>query len=140
MFSCIETEEQQPNMNTIPTAKRRIGAAVLALAMIAGLGAYHFIQPTGARAAATSNTAPLDDNKIEALLSLDKAMETVAARVTPAIVNVAVTAKVDQKKAMMQQGMPEGMPDDMQQFFERQFGGRGQMQPQQPQFQHGIGS
>ena len=67
-------------------------------------------------------------------------METVAARVTPAIVNVAVTAKVDQKKAMMQQGMPEGMPDDMQQFFERQFGQRGQMAPQQPQFAHGIGS
>ena len=40
----------------------------------------------------------------------------------------------------MQQGMPEGLPDDMQQFFERQFGGRGQMMPQQPQFQHGIGS
>src|SRR5215469_5747977 len=143
MFSCIETEEQQPNMNTIPTAKRRIGAAVLALAMIAGLGAYHFLQPTTARAAANSNTAPLDDNKIEALLSLDKAMETVAARVTPAIVNVAVTAKVDQKKMMQQQGMPEGLPDDMQQFFERQFGGnggRGQMVPPQPQFQHGIGS
>ncbi len=108
--------------------------------MVAGLGAYHFIQPTGAHAAATSNAAPLDESKIAALLSLDQAMETVAARVTPAIVNVAVTAKVDQKKAMMQQGMPEGMPDDMQQFFERQFGGRGQMVPQQPQFQHGIGS
>ncbi len=128
-------------MNTVQSTKRSIGAAVLAVAMIAGLGAYHFLQPTTARAAANSNTAPLDDNKIEALLSLDRAMETVAARVTPAIVNVAVTAKVDQKKAMMQQqGMPEGLPDDMQQFFERQFGGRGQMQPQQPQFQHGIGS
>jgi serine protease Do len=129
------------NSTNAQSTKRRIGAAVLALAMIVGLGAYHFIQPTGVRAAATSNTAPLDDNKIEALLSLDKAMETVAARVTPAIVNVAVTAKVDQRRATAQQGMPEGMPDDMQQFFERQFGGRGQMQqPQQPQFQHGIGS
>jgi serine protease Do len=107
--------------------------------MIAGLGAYHFLQPVTARAAATSNAAPLDDSKIAPLLSLDQAMETVAARVTPAIVNVAVTANVDQKKAMMQ-GMPEGMPDDMQQFFQRQFGGRGQMAPQQPQFQHGIGS
>ncbi len=123
------------------STKRSLGAAVLAVAMIAGLGAYHFVQPTNARAAATSNTAPIDDSKIGALLSLDQAMETVAARVTPAIVNVAVTAKVDQRKAMMQQqGMPEGMPDDMQQFFERQFGGRGQMAPQQPQFQHGIGS
>jgi serine protease Do len=139
-------QEPKPNMNStyLQSTKRRIGAAVLALAMMTtvGLGAYHFLQPTGARAAANSNTAPLDDSKIEALLSLDKAMETVAARVTPAIVNVAVTAKVDQKKMMQQQGMPEGLPDDMQQFFERQFGGngRGQMMPPQPQFQHGIGS
>jgi serine protease Do len=128
------------NSTNLQSTKRRIGAAILALAMITGLGAYHFLQPTSARASASSNTAPLDDIKSEALLSLDKAMETVAARVTPAIVNVAVTAKVDQKKVMMQQGMPEGLPDDMQQFFQRQFGGRGQMVPQQPQFQHGIGS
>ena len=129
-------------MNTFSslTNKRRIGAAVLALAMVAGLGAYHFLQPTTARAAATSSTAPLDDSQVAPLLSLDQAMETVAARVTPAIVNVAVTSKVNQKAMMMQQNMPEGLPDDMQQFFERQFGGRGQMVPQQPQFQHGIGS
>jgi serine protease Do len=126
-------------MNNLST-KRRIGAAVLAFAMVVGLGAYHFLQPTTAHAAPSSNTAPIDDSKIASLLSLDQAMETVAARVTPAIVNVAVTAKVDQKKMMMQQGMPEGLPDDMRQFFERQFGGRGQMQPQPPQFQHGIGS
>jgi serine protease Do len=135
--------KQQMNSTYTQSTKRRIGAAVLALAMIAGLGAYHFLQPTGARAA-SSNTAPLDDSKVESLLSLDQAMETVAARVTPAIVNVAVTAKVDQKK-MMQQGNSEGSSDDMEQFFERQFGfggngGRGQMAPQQPQFQHGIGS
>jgi len=141
------TQEPKQHMNSTYTqsTKRRIGAAVLALAMIAGLGAYHFIQPTGARAAASSNTAPLDDSKVESLLSLDQAMETVAARVTPAIVNVAVTAKVDQKKMMQQQGTSEGSSDDMEQFFERQFGfggngGRGQMVPQQPQFQHGIGS
>src|SRR3974390_1892124 len=129
-------------MNMNSTAQR-IGAAALALALTAGLGAFHFLQPSTARAAATSNTAPIDDSKIGALLSLDQAMETVAARVTPAIVNVAVTSKVNQKAMMMQggpEGMPEGLPDDMQQFFERQFGQRGPMQPQQPQFQHGIGS
>ncbi len=124
----------------IPTAKRRIGAVVLATALVAGLGAYHFLQPTGARAALSSSTGPIDESKVSTLLALDQDMETVAARVTPAIVNVAVTAKVNQKAMMQQQGMPEGLPDDMQQFFERQFGGRGQMQPQQPQFQHGIGS
>ena len=129
-------------MNT-PSTTRRIGAAVLAVALTAALGAYHFMQPTNVRAAATSNTAPIDDSKIEALLSLDKAMETVAARVTPAIVNVNVTAKVNQK-AMMMQGrpddMPDGLPDGLQQFFQHQFGQRGQVQPQQPQFQRGSGS
>ena len=126
------------------TLTRRIGAAALALAVVAGIGAFHFLQPANARAAATSNTAPIDDSKIGALLSLDDAMETVAARVTPAIVNVAVTSKVNQK-AMAQGGpedMPEGAPEGMQQFFDHQFGQRGQMQPQQqrPQFAHGIGS
>ncbi|HZD33305.1 MAG TPA: trypsin-like peptidase domain-containing protein, partial [Candidatus Angelobacter sp.] len=125
------------------TLNRRIGAAVLALAMVAGLGAIHFIQPTSARAAATSNAAPIDDSKIAALLSLDQAMETVAARVTPAIVNVNVTAKVSPKAMMMQggpDGAPEDMPEGMQQFFQRQFGQHGQAQPEQPQFQHGSGS
>src|SRR5271165_2819899 len=129
--------KQSMNTFSTQTTKRRIGAAALALAVIAGLGGYHFLQPTIARA--TSNAAPLDDSKIAPLLSLDQAMETVAARVTPAIVNVAVTAKVNQK-AMIMQGIPEGLPEGMQQFFERQFGQRDQMQPPQPQFQHGIGS
>ncbi len=119
----------------IPSSKRRIGAAVLAVALLAGLGAYHFIQPTWVHASPTSNTAPLDDSKIGALLSLDQAIETVAARVTPAIVNVNVTSKVNQKAAM--QGMPEGLPEGMQQFFQQQFGMRGQAQPQ---YAHGSGS
>ncbi len=122
-----------------PSSKHRIGAAVLALALAAGLGAYHFIQPTGVHASPTSNTAPLDDSKVGALLSLDQAIEAVAARVTPAIVNVNVTAKVNQKAMMqgMPQGLPDNMPEGMQQFFQRQFGQGG---PQQPQFSHGSGS
>jgi serine protease Do len=127
-------------MNTISTqtTKRRIGAAFLAVAMVAGVIGYHCIQPDRAHAAATSNAAPLEDSKIAPLLSLDQAMETVAARVTPAIVNVAVTAKVKQQQQIAE-GMPEGLPEGMQQFFGRQFGQRGQM-PQQPEFAHGIGS
>jgi len=113
------------------TAKRSIGAAVLAIALVAGVAGYHCLQPDRAHAAATSNATPLEDSKIAPLLSLDEAMETVAARVTPAIVNVAVTAKVKQQAAA--EGMPEGMQE-----FGQQFGQRGQM-PQQ-QFAHGIGS
>jgi serine protease Do len=83
------------------------------------------------RAAVSSNTAPLDDSKIGALLSLDQAMEAVAARVTPAIVNVAVTSRAKSQPAA------EGIPDEMQRFF----GQQGQrMQPEQPQIEHGIGS
>ena len=51
------------NSTNTQSAKRRMGAAVLALAMIAGVGAYHFLQPISARAAATSNAAPLDDKQ-----------------------------------------------------------------------------
>jgi serine protease Do len=129
------------NSTNTSAAKRRIGAAILAVALVAGFAGYHCLKPSSAHAAPTSNATPLDDSKIGTLLSLDEAMETVAARVTPAVVNVAVTAKVDQRQAnMRQQDMPEGTPDDMQQFFQHQFGGRGQTAPQQPQFQHGIGS
>ncbi len=110
-------------------ASKQRAAVVLTLALTAAVLAYTSFAPV--RAAVSSNTAPLDDNKIGALLSLDQAMEAVAARVTPAIVNVAVTSSV---KA---QPVAEGIPDDMQQFFGQQFGQH--MQPQQ-RIEHGIGS
>src|SRR6202011_724537 len=79
-------------------------------------------------------TTPLDDNSIGALLSLDQAMETLAARVTPAVVNVAVTShtKAEMAEGQMPQ-MPEGMPPMFGPFSER---------PGKPQSQieHGIGS
>jgi serine protease Do len=110
-------------------ASKQRAALVLTLALTAAVLAYTSFAPV--RAAVSSNTAPLDDNKIGALLSLDQAMEAVAARVTPAIVNVAVTSSV---KA---QPVAEGIPDNMQQFFGQQFGQH--MQPQQ-RIEHGIGS
>src|SRR5262250_1718420 len=85
-------------------------APVLALGMAASLTAYHTAKPVVAKAAAAPSSAPLDDNSVSALLALDQAMETLAARVTPAIVNVAVTSKGKQEASAE-------MPDDMQQFF-----------------------
>ena len=64
---------------------------------------------------ATPTTTPLDDNSVGALLSLDQAMETLAARVTPAIVNVTVTSRA---KA----NMAGGDADDMEQFVRTFFG------------------
>ena len=110
--------------------RKHPAAVVLALALAAVLMVNHSFVP--ARAGVSSNTAPLDNSQVGALLSLDQAMEAVAARVTPAIVNVAVTSRVKS------QPVAEGIPEGMQQFFGQQFGGRGGQQ--QPQFEHGIGS
>jgi serine protease Do len=108
-------------------------APVLALGMAASLTAYHTAQPVVAKAAAAAPSAtPIDDNSVSALLALDQAMETLAARVTPAIVNVAVTSKTKADD----QGQAE-IPDDMRQFFGPGFNFR---QQQGPQIEHGIGS
>jgi len=106
---------------------------VLTLALAGCLLAYTSFHTAGAGAAVSSNTAPLDNSQIGALLSLDQAMEAVAARVTPAIVNVAVTSR-----AKTQQISEGGMPDDLQRFFGQQGGGQGM--PSQPRIEHGIGS
>jgi serine protease Do len=101
--------------------------------------------------------SPLDDHSVAALMNLDSAMETVASRVEPAVVNIAVTSKgtpedADQQgDSMQQQGGQNGgqggggemqLPPGFAQFF-GQGGGNGRqfrMQPQQPQIEHGIGS
>jgi serine protease Do len=85
----------------------------------------------------TPATAPLDNESVSALLSLDKAMETLAARVTPAIVNVAVTSKT--KTDVAQGEIPEGMEHFFGQFFGPGAGPRIQI-PAPPQIEHGIGS
>jgi serine protease Do len=109
-------------------------APVLAIGMIGSLAAYESYKPVVARAAASEpSTAPLDDNSVSALLALDHAMETLAARVTPAIVNVAVTSK---QKGDDQAQMD--VPDDMRQFLPPGFNFR--QQQQGPQIEHGIGS
>ena len=118
--------------------KKTIGrlaiAPVLAVGMAASLAAYHSAKPVVAKAAAPApSAAPLDDNSVSALLALDNAMETLAARVTPAIVNVAVTSKTkvdDQAQAEI--------PDEMRRFFGPGF--NFPHQPQGPQIEHGIGS
>src|SRR5580698_8413594 len=90
---------------------------------------------------AASYASPLDDSSVSSLVSLDNAVEAVAARVTPAVVNVSVTSRVtaDQESDDDQDsGAPQGaIPPGFQRFF-GPFGG--QQGPQQPQIEHGIGS
>ena len=110
---------------------------VLALA-IAAFAGYECLTPSAASAAsAAPASAPLSEDSVSTLLTVDRAMETLAARVTPAVVNVAVTSRL---KADQRSGQ---VPPEMRQFFgpSDQFGqffGR-RMQPQ-PQVEHGIGS
>ena len=120
--------------NWIKSAGRVAIAPVLALGMVATMAAYHNNQTVVAKAApAPSPTASLDDNSVSALLALDNAMETLAARVTPAIVNVTVASK---PKGGDDQEQPQ-IPDDMRRFF-----GPGFNFPRQerPQIEHGLGS
>jgi len=113
----------------------RVAISLVAIAALASLVTYETAKPTAARAAtAAPAAAPLDNNSVGALLSLDQAMETLAARVTPAIVNVAVTSKSKPDNTADQQ-----LPDDMQQFFGPGFGQGPHGRPQ-PQIEHGIGS
>src|SRR5579864_8863348 len=111
---------------------RRLLTPLLAIAMVAGFGAYEIYKPAAATAAvAAPAAAPLPEDSVSALLSLDKAMETVSAHVTPAVVNVAVAART---KAQA------NMPDDMPDFFKHFFGDQQMPMQRGPQIEHGLGS
>ena len=90
---------------------RRLAVPMLALALVGSFITYECVKPTAARAAvAAPSAAPLDVESVSSLLALDKAMETLAARVTPAVVNVTVTSKAKAEASGQ-------IPEDMQQFF-----------------------
>jgi serine protease Do len=121
---------------------QRVMVPVLAAAMAVGVGAYELAKP--AAAAVTAPAAPataLDDNSIAPLLSFDKAMETLAARVTPAVVNVTVASKT--KADARDGGEGDDNSADIQRFFGQQFGqqfGFQMPRQQRPQIEHGLGS
>src|SRR6202163_4066699 len=92
-------------------AKRRVLAAVLAVATVVTAATLNFTMQAKAAMPAPA-VAPLDDNSVAALTTLDHAMETLAARVTPAVVNVTVASKSDGQQNASAEGGP-----DMQQFF-----------------------
>jgi len=108
-------------------------AIPLALAGSFALGAALFVGSGGVHAASAFTASPIDDNSVSALSALDNAMETVAARVTPAVVNIAVTSKGGHNAADDTTNQLQGLPPGFAQFF-------GQGVPQQPQIEHGIGS
>ncbi len=120
----------------------RYVAPALVSAAVA-LGAASVITHNNVHASAVT-ASPLDDRSVAALASLDQAMESLAARVTPAVVNIAVTSTPSDEE--LQQGASaQGLPPGLQQFFGPNSpfaGGQGRSQQPQPQqqMQHGIGS
>jgi serine protease Do len=121
---------------------RHLVVALIAVVAVGSVATFNFAKSATAAVAAPA-AAALDDNSVGALLTLDRAMETLAARVTPAVVNVTVASKAN---AQQGDAGAEGMPD-MQQFFGpgnpfgRQFGRQFNF-PSQPQnrMEHGLGS
>ncbi len=109
-------------------------AAVLALGFALNHNVAH---------AAIGAAAPMDESSVSSLTALDNAVEAVAARVTPAVVNVSVTSRGhsdDGDQDGEASGIPpNALPPGFQQFF---FGPQGQMrgQRQPEQMEHGIGS
>ena len=77
--------------NLLVGKAKRLAVPAGALATLA-LGVTYLFGHNGLAASAMT-TSPLDDNSVSALVSLDKAMESVTSRVAPAIVNVQVTSK-----------------------------------------------
>src|SRR4029077_17655327 len=111
-------------------------AAVLMLALTAGFGGYEFLKPAPPTAAgARPAAAALDDNSVSAISALDHAMETLAAHVTPAVVNVTVTSRAKQQ----QQQMSGRDQDEIQRFFGPGFGQQGPQGRQGPRVEHGLG-
>jgi serine protease Do len=131
----------------------KLGRAAIPAGAVATLvlGASLFFLHNGVHAAMISSPAPLNNQSVAPLVSLDDAVEAVAARVSPAVVNVAVTSKgasdedanqnQSDNQSQQGQGQIQGLPPGFAQFFGFGQGqGHGMQTPQQPQIEHGIGS
>src|SRR5436309_6660815 len=104
-----------PDNSNMNKWTRRLAAPFLALVLVGSVVTYECVKPSSASAAAVPTPAPaaaaLDASSVSALTAVDKAMETLAARVTPAVVNVTVVSKTKPESAS------NPTQDEMQQFF-----------------------
>jgi serine protease Do len=123
-------------------AGRIAAPAGAAVALV--LAGTMFFHHNGVHAAMIASPSPLDEGSVSSLVALDNAVESVATRVSPAVVNIQVTSRgsseheASGEQDQSQQGEIQGLPPGLAQFFGQ--GGAMQQQPQQPQIEHGIGS
>jgi serine protease Do len=128
--------------NSLVAKAKRVAAPVSVFAAI--LFAIVFVCNQSIAHAASGGivaAAPMDDSSVTSLVALDNAVEAVAARVTPAVVNVSVTSRGNSDNSDDNGGQSQDVPPMFQWFFGPQ--GRGQggqaTRPQAP-VEHGIGS
>jgi serine protease Do len=132
--------------NLLRARAKAYAAPLVAFALVLSTGAVivghrHVDAATGID---NNNIAPINNASIDPLLALDQATEAVASRVTPAVVNIAVTSHRTEQQAEAQ-GDDQGQEENpFSQFFGQggpQFGhGMPGQGPGQRQIQHGIGS
>ena len=142
----------QEKTNLLRARAKRLAAPLLALGVILFTAAFVFgHKHVDAATAASEPTTPINNASIDPLLALDQATEAVASRVTPAVVNIAVTSRTTDQSAEGPEGSGE---NPFSQFFGPgsgqgpgqdgpgagpQFRGRGMGQGQR-RIEHGIGS
>ena len=137
----------QPSTNSLVAKVKRLAIPVGAIATVLFALAFAFDHSRAHAAAA----APMDDSSVSSLVSLDNAVEAVAARVTPAVVNVAVTSRVSQAEETSEGGQgfggmdPQDLPPGLRQFFfgpqgRGQGNGQGHGMNEPQQVEHGVGS
>jgi serine protease Do len=132
----IATNKLAVNLKKLMPAGALAGAVLLGSAFSISRSHVH----------AAISTPPLDEGSVSALTSLDKAMESVTARVTPSIVNVAVTSRGSERQRAEAGGEDDGqdtlpgLPPGFSQFFGGQGGGGRRLQPQQQPLERGVGS
>src|SRR5215469_4782529 len=110
--------------NKLVSKAARIGGFTgLAVALV--LAGTLIARHDGVHAASMESGSPLDDNSVSSLVALDHAVETVAARVTPSVVNVAVTSKETPEGETMQNQRQEGQQQNLPPGFAQFFGPNG---------------
>ncbi len=125
--------------NSLVVKAKRVAAPAGAVAALLAVG---FLFNHSVAHAAIGAAAPMDESSVSSLTALDNAVEAVAARVTPAVVNVSVTSSGHSDEGQQDgedSGIPQGaIPPGFEQFF----GPQGHMRGGKPQAQieHGIGS
>jgi serine protease Do len=129
--------------NLLRAQLKRFTAPLLALGLILFGGAFVLgHKNVNAATAVEDPITPINNASIDPLLALDQATEAVASRVTPAVVNIAVTSHGHEEAAQDQGENDEDNP--FSQFFGPGQGRQGRGMPGmgqgQRQIEHGIGS